>query len=94
VRLRTPELLDPPRGLLRVKDPETGATQVIDLSRARARDAWARRIGAWNRRTEQDLRRARVDLLDVPVPRTPSRDAVVEPIRRFFRMRELRGTKR
>lgn len=94
VRLETPELRDPPRGLLRVRDPETGVTGAVDLSRARAREAWAQRIGAWSRKTEQDLRRARVDLLDVPVPRTPSRDAVVEPIRRFFRMRELRGTKR
>jgi uncharacterized protein (DUF58 family) len=94
VRLRVPELADPPAALLRVRDPETGAAGVVDLRRARTREAWRRRVDDWKRRTEQDLRRARVDLLDVPVPRTPGRDAVVEPIRRFFRMRELRGTKR
>jgi uncharacterized protein (DUF58 family) len=94
VRLQVPELFDPPAALLRVRDPETGAAGVVDLRSARAREAWTRRIDAWRRRTEQDLRRARVDLMDVPVPRTPGRDAVVEPIRRFFRMRELRGTKR
>jgi uncharacterized protein (DUF58 family) len=94
VRLQVPELAEPPRALLRVQDPESGASGVVDLRPARGRDAWARRVGAWNRRTEQDLRRARVDLMDVPVPRTASRDAVVDPIRRFFRMRELRGTKR
>jgi hypothetical protein len=49
---------------------------------------------AWRRATAERLRRADVDLLDVPLPRLPGRDAVAGPILRFFRMRELRGAKR
>ena len=95
VRLLVPELARAPSaGLVRVRDPETGATELADFGSARVRAAWEERVSAWRMRTEDDLRRARVDRMDVPVPRTPDRDAVARPILRFFRMREERGEKR
>jgi len=94
VRLLTPELAPPEAGLLRVRDPETGYQRVVDFGSRRVREAYAARIASWRERTENALRRARVDLMDVPVPREPDRDAVLRPILRFFRMRELRGARR
>jgi len=94
VRLLAPELEAPASGLLRVRDPETGAASVADFSSARVRAEYARRVDAWRRRTEEELRRAKVDRMDVPVPRAAGKDMVAGPILRFFRMRELRGAKR
>lgn len=98
VRLLAPEL-DPGTvpdgtGLVRVRDPETGDVRVVDWSDPRVRSGFAARVAAWRGRTTDDLRRAKVDVMDVPLPRAPDRDAVARPILRFFRMRELRGEKR
>jgi uncharacterized protein (DUF58 family) len=93
VRLLVPELA-PPRDLLRLEDPETGAVSVFDGRSAAVRAAYAARVARWRGLADEAWRRARVDGLDVPVPRTPDPDAVVRPLLRFFRMRELRGTKR
>jgi uncharacterized protein (DUF58 family) len=98
VRLLAPEL-DPGRlprgtGLVRVRDPESGREGIVDWSDGRVRQAYAERVAAWRQRTTDDLRRARVDVMDVPLPRTPDRDAVARPILRFFGMRERRGEKR
>ena len=94
VRLLTPEL--EPRGgsLVRVRDPESGRTQVLDARSRRARAAYEHRIAAWRAGTEDALRRANVDLMDVPVPRERGKDLVAGPILRFFRMRQQRGAKR
>lgn len=94
VRLLAPELSLPSTGLLRVEDPETRTMTVIDTGSARVREAYARRAASHRARTEADLARAKVDLMDVPVPRAPGKDLVAGPILRFFRMRELRGMKR
>jgi uncharacterized protein (DUF58 family) len=94
VRLLTPELALPRRGLLRLRDPETGRATLLDASSAASRAAYEARVLAWRLRTEQALGRAKVDWMDVPVPREPGKDLVAGPILRFFRMRELRGTKR
>ena len=94
VRIGFPELAPLARGLVRVRDPEGGAVTVVDASSARVRGAYEARVRAWRDRTEAGLRRAQVDLLDVPVPRAPGKDLVAGPILRFFRMRELRGAKR
>jgi uncharacterized protein (DUF58 family) len=94
VRIQVPELAPPRAGLLRVRDPETGETDVVDWGSARVRDAYARRVARWRAETEQALQRARVDLMDVPVPRVADRNAIAGPILRFFTMRELRGAKR
>lgn len=94
VRLLAPEAAPPTSGLVRLADPETGATHVVDWASPRVRRAWAERVGAWRARTEADLRRLRVDRMDVDVPRRPDRDAVARPLLAFFRMRERRGEKR
>ncbi len=94
VRLRTPEYAPPPAGLLRTRDPETDDRSVIDWSSERVRQEYTSRVDAWKANTEDALRRANVDLMDVPVPRTRDRESVARPIQRFFRMRERRGAKR
>ena len=94
VRLLSPELTAPGAGLVRVRDPESGAETVVDWASAAVRTEYARRVAAWRARTEGDLRRAKVDLMDVPIPVAFDRNAVAAPILRFFRMRELRGAKR
>ena len=94
VRLLTPELELPVRGLVRVRDPETGGETVIDARSRRERLAYAEHVAAWRMETERALRRAQVDRMDVPVPRARGKDLFVHPILRFFRMRELRGRKR
>ena len=94
VRLLTPELTPPDAGLVRARDPETGQETVIDWSSARVRAAYVERVADRHRRTKEELRRAKVDLMDVPITREHDRDMIARPILRFFRMRELRGAKR
>ncbi len=96
VRLMPAELELPKVGLLRVRDPEDGRRAVVDTSSRRVRRDYAARVAAWTARTERAFRTAGVDRMDVSVPREregPSA-SVVDPILRFFRMRELRGAKR
>jgi len=94
VRLLAPELTHPPAALWRVRDPETGAQQGLDLARPRVRAAYARRVGVWRAQTERDLQRLRVDRMDVPLPAQRSAEHIAAPILKFFRMRQLRGRKR
>jgi len=94
VRLLAPELAPPGAGLTRLRDPETGLVTVVDWSRARVRAAYAERVAAWRARTEENLRRARADRMDIPIPRVRDRNALARPILEFFRMREQRGAKR
>lgn len=94
VRLLVPELAPPGAGLLRLRDPETGEETVVDWSSPRVREAYGARVAARRGEVEEALRRAKVDRMDVAVPRVYERDAVVRPILRFFRMREMRGAKR
>jgi uncharacterized protein (DUF58 family) len=93
VRLLVPELSPPGARLMRLRDPETGRAGVADWSDPRTRGAYGEQVALWRARTAESLRRAGVDLLDVPVPRAPDRDAVVRPILQFFRMREMRSLK-
>jgi len=94
VRLLAPELALPDVGLVRVEDPETGAVTTVDTSSPRVRDALDARVAAWRTSVDATLDRAKVDRLDVPVPRERDRDRIVEPLLTFFRMRELRGAHR
>ena len=94
VRLLPPELEAPSAGTMRVRDPEGGRSLVVDWRSPRVRELYRERVEAWKRTSAEALARARVDLLDVPVPREPDREAVVRPLLEFFRMRELRGAKR
>lgn len=94
VRLLPPELEAPTSGLMRCRDPETGHETVVDWGSRRVREAYLQRVADWRKRTAEDLRRARIDLMDVPVPTTADKDAVARPILAFFRMREHRASHR
>ena len=94
VRLLPPELAPPASGLMRVRDPESGRETVVDWSSARVRAAYAERIASRNRAIEEDLRRAKVDRMDVPISRERDPNIIARPILKFFRMREARGMKR
>ena len=90
VRIRDPhsETL-PAAGLLHLRDPETGVTVAVDTSSKRVRTAIAARVQQERQQLQDVCRRAGVDLLDVP-----TRGSVSDPIVRFFRMRERRGSRR
>lgn len=94
VRLLPPELAAPAAGLMHLADPERGVRRVVDWRSATVREAYAGNVARWRQHCEQQLRRARVDVMDVPVPATIDRDAVVRPLLRFFAMRARRGEKR
>jgi len=100
VRLRAPEFDGlgsdgaPRLGLLRVRDPETGAEHTLDLASEAVRADVSRRERERRAAADAELRRADVDVIDVPIPRAPTRDAIAGPLLRFFRMREMRGAKR
>lgn len=79
----------PDVGLLHLADPETGATVLVDTASARVRERVAANWRAERQRLLESCRRAGVDLLDVP-----TEGSVADPLIRFFRMRELRGSRR
>ena len=95
VRLLGPEL-DPPAaaGLARVRDPESGTELLLDFGSRRVRAAYAARVASWRAGLDATFARARVDVLDMPVPRAPGKNLVAGPILSFFHMREMRGMKR
>ena len=80
--------------MVRLRDPETGVVQLVDWQSARVREAYGRRVAAWREFTAAQIDRAGADLMDVPVPVRPDKEAVARPILEFFRMREERGMKR
>jgi uncharacterized protein (DUF58 family) len=94
VRLLTPELTPPDRGLMRIEDPETGERRIVDWGDARVRAAYSERVSDHRTKTEDTLRRAKVDLMDVPIGRQREKDMVARPIMKFFQMRQSRGAKR
>jgi len=97
VRLTAPES-DPEGlaelGLVRIRDPENGKAAVVDFGNATVRAAHAERLRKARDEVDAVLVGARVDRMEVPVPRARVKDAVARPILEFFRMRELRGEKR
>jgi uncharacterized protein (DUF58 family) len=98
IRILSPELTSdgaasPADGLLHVRDPETAREAVVDFGSSRVRAAFNERVAAWRERTAEALRRADVDLMDVPLSRTPDKDMIARPIIRFLRMREERGAR-
>ncbi len=94
VRLLPRELAPPEAGLMRLRDPETGRVRLVDWSDAATKTNYLARVAKWRAETTDAMRRAGVDVMDVPLPRTHDRDSVARPILRFFRMREQRGAKR
>lgn len=94
VRLLPRELTEPPRAMVRVLDPASGRHEVVDFANERTRAAWSARIAEWRSRGDDAFARARVDCIDVVVPRSPDLHAIAGPLLRFFRRRELREAKR
>lgn len=91
VRLLVPELR--PRAAdaaVRLRDPETGRSRLVDLRSKAVHAALAARAAELTDAAAEALRRAGVDLMDVPVPRSRNANAIAGPILRFFRMREGR----
>lgn len=94
VRFLGPELAAPWRGLLRARGPGGGTDLVLDWGHVPLREAWARRIESWSAGVASELRRARVDLVDVRVPEQRDPRALAAPLSAFFRMRERRSAHR
>lgn len=89
----------PRAGLLRVRDLETGAAGWLDAGSAKVRKAYAATMAARQERLIEGFKRSGVDHMRV-VLRSGVHDTaqierdVGDAIVRFFRMRELRGSKR
>lgn len=85
------QLFDPrerelvPAGLLRMEDAETGEEFLVDSSDARFNAAFRAAATERQQKFERMVRRAGCDLVSVDVSRP-----VVEPLQRFFRLRERR----
>lgn len=95
VRISGPEL-DPTResGMLRLREPGGRRSRVVDWRHAPARAEFRARVAAWRRGVDEDLRRARVDRVEVAVPVRRDPAALAKPLLAFFRMRETRGARR
>jgi uncharacterized protein (DUF58 family) len=81
-------------GLVRMVDPETGRERVVDWTSRRVRRAYSDGVSRARERSAEALLRAKVDVMDVPIPLERDADAIARPILAFFRMRECRGEKR
>lgn len=90
VLLSPPELAPPDAGMMRIRDPESGRDAIVDWRSPVERNAYTARVAAWQTRTRAALTKARVDLMDVPIPTFKDPNVVLRPALRFFRMREER----
>jgi uncharacterized protein (DUF58 family) len=75
----------PPVGLVPWRDPETGATTVVDAGSPRVREALARTAEARERSLRDGLRRHGVDLVDIGAG-----GSVVDPLVAWLHRRERR----
>ena len=72
-------------GLVTLEDAETGARRLVDTSAAAFRDAMRTDAAARAEALERELRRVGIDLVTIDAAAS-----VVEPLVKFFRMRQLR----
>jgi uncharacterized protein (DUF58 family) len=79
----------PDIGVARFVDPESGATIAVDTSDRAVREHFARTVSARRDARQRLFRRLAVDEIAVRTDRS-----YVEPLLRFFRMRETRGRRR
>ncbi len=79
----------PSVGLARMRDPESGEFLEIDTSDRRVRAAYAEHIGAELAARRRVLRRSGVDEIELVTD-----GSVIEPLLKFFRVRETRGRSR
>lgn len=83
------ELKLPNVGIVKMHDAETGALYVIDTSDAKTRDLYETRIKQKAEARHEMFRSVNVDSIDI---RTD--ESYIEPLIRFFRMRERRLARR
>jgi uncharacterized protein (DUF58 family) len=81
------ECVLPNVGLMRIENPENGATKVIDTSSKRVRRAWEGLANERKIAVEQTLRRCKVDQI-----RMKTGEPFTKALRDFFRRREARRT--
>jgi len=75
----------PPMGYLELEDPETGERIVVNTSSADFRSAFADRVGQRAQELDRELRRSKVDVIDIE-----SGEPYVKPLMRFFQDRARR----
>lgn len=83
------EIVLPDVGVARFVDPESGATVSVDTSDPRVREHFERSVHAERDAHRRLFRRLAIDEIAVRTDQS-----YVEPLLRFFRMRELRGRRR
>ena len=87
VRIHDPHTRELPNaGLLHLRDMESGAATWVDSGSRRVRAAYAESMRRWDQAFRDDLRRSRVDSMEIH-----PEASIADPILKFFRMRELRG---
>mgnify|MGYP006158751973 FL=1 len=74
-------------GLIRIENPESGMTRVVDTSNKRVRRAWTQLAEERRIAVEQTLRRCKVDQI-----RIKTGEPFTNALRKFFRRREARRT--
>lgn len=70
-------------GLVEIEDAETGARRLIDTSDARVRAHFAKQAALTTRQTQELLRRAAIEEIEVS-----TEGSIVKPLMRYFRRRE------
>jgi uncharacterized protein (DUF58 family) len=75
-----------PAGLMQLRDPESGEMRLVDTGSARVRQAFAARSLRRLEELRATFQAARIDFLHVDISKS-----VVEPLVKFFRMRERRS---
>ena len=76
----------PDMGLVRLEDPETGQTLLIDTTSRRVRDAFARAAQESRERRERTLRKLKMDQVIVRMD-----EDHIAPLLRYFRQRARKG---
>ncbi len=92
VRLLPPEIAGLPRGLVELREPGNRRTTLVDGSDRRTRESYAKRVEQWHVQTAGALARARIDLIDLPIPTRADPDVLLQPLARYFHSH--RGTGR
>lgn len=83
MRVTDPRELElPPVGLVNMRDPETGETQVVDLSSRRAREGFRSLVAARRNEQESFFKTSGIDYIDLTVG-----NSYIKPLMGFFRMR-------
>lgn len=94
VRLSLPESAEIPPIYGRFRGPESGRLSVLNGRRAEVRDAWRDAARAWRHQCDEAFLAARMDVIDVELPKRPELDAIATPILGFYRKRALREARR